>query len=413
MKKLISHQLSPNLFLGDFFRGFIGLLTPQKFRKNLVFATYFQTKDYLLLDSARSALTLIAEHLEKSFPPSPTIAIPSFCCAVMATPFISRGWHIHWIDTNPNGQFTHIELEKILTNKNPQTFHTLLLPQIFGQEVKWEKIQSLCKKHQITLIQDLAHSFSPAKSQKFGDYQIYSFGREKTISCVSGGALTCNNPHDFQAIQQSFQQPHSDADLSRRNRKSGIKELLQILTYTLSLPWYYQGGKIIPILIQKLKLLPLAVTPAEKSASQNYSPTPLPYSLQKILHHQCENFSTTFSHREKLAHTWQKTLKNLSQKNTITSITPPNYFRLILNFQDKNLRDKIYEISQKHGYLFREWDGIPISPQDVNLEKFHYKKGQCPQAEHFTTHYLTLPINARITEKDIKNWEKIITPLLN
>jgi len=82
-------------------------------------------------------------------------------------------------------------------------------------------------------------------------------------------------------------------------------------------------------------------------------------------------------------------------------IIPDNYFRVILTNVN---RQEIKKRAKKIGFDLNEWDGKPISPAGVNLAKFSYKTGDCPQAEKFMQNYITLPTNVRVSVEDVERF---------
>ena len=66
-----------------------------------------------------------------------------------------------------------------------------------------------------------------------------------------------------------------------------------------------------------------------------------------------------------------------------------------------NLKFKILEAYASKGLLLNDWDGVPISPPGVELEKFGYTLGQCLNAEGFAESQITFPTSVRVKNKYI------------
>lgn len=390
MKKLISNQISPNLNLNDFLEGFLSFLCV---KRNLNFEDFFQTKNFFLCNAARTGLAQIIKILE--VPDSKkTVGIPAFCCGVMATPFLAQNFKIQWIDTDAKGNMDFEDFKK--KSKN---ISILLLPHIFGQKKDLASLFNFCKTHSIFLIEDEAHSFVPTekKENNFFNAKILSFGREKTFSCVSGGAVIWEKNSSYHA---KFLK--SSKSLPKAKISWTLKHLFQIFIFSMALPFWYQGGKIIPWLSQKLKILPLAVTAKEKNGIEDFPQTQLPFALQKILYRQFLKVSKIQEHRKKIALEWKKILTQKFPNYEI--IVPKNYFRVILKCPNEVKRNEIFLKSKKQGFLLNEWDGNPISPKTINLEKFQYSPNDCPTAENFSKIYLTFPTNSRVRIKEVQKF---------
>jgi dTDP-4-amino-4,6-dideoxygalactose transaminase len=410
MKKLISNQISPNLKFSDFLIGFKALFEKSK---KLDFSRFFGSNNYFLCNSARVGLLKIIEILD--FPDNQkVVAIPAFCCGVMATPFLANNFKIIWIDTDKNGNISYKDfIQKF--NKYLKLKHKisiLLIPPIFGQALNLAKFYEFCQQNNIFCIFDEAHNFVPANILKnskinkaenlkiknnvdFFDAKILSFGREKTFSCVSGGAVIWSK-------KSKFSRDFENVNLKKSSKLWIFRHLFQIFIYSIALPFWFYGGKILPFLALKLKLLPLAVTPLEKNGKEDFPKAELPYCLQKIIYNQLDNAKQIQQHRKNIAEFWKKIItKNFPE---LVIIIPENYFRVILKFNNNLDREIFLKKSKKLGFYFREWDGVPISPVGVDFKAFKYTNRSCQDAEEFAGKYLTLPTNIRISQNDIKNF---------
>ena len=380
MKKLITNQILPHLNLSDFFRG----LSAAFFLKtDLNFSPFFGTTNYLLCNSGRTGLGVLIDVLnlpqEKK-----TVGIPAFTCAVVATPFLQAGYEIVWIDTDENGI---IDVNDFL--KKSDKISALICIHVFGQKVDLEKFSKICKAKSIFLIEDLAHSFEVDDDSicKYADVALLSFGREKTYSCLSGGGLIWNNDFPFAARLENYELPPS-------SRYWTFQHLLSIFVYSISLPWWFYGGKLLPWVLLKFKILPLAVTKLEKNGQEDLPLAFLSKPLQAILWHSLSDNLQIKPLRKKKSQAWQHLLQEYFDVKDI--IVVENDFRVILKTHKiqtaKNIRKRFLEI----GIVLREWDGQPIAPMGTNVESFGYHPGDCKKAEFFSQNYITFPTHKRI-----------------
>lgn len=78
-----------------------------------------------------------------------------------------------------------------------QQVKAVVVVHIYGLSADMDKILELCKKHNVTLIEDAAESMGTTYKGKhtgtFGDYGIFSFNGNKIITTSSGGMLISNN----------------------------------------------------------------------------------------------------------------------------------------------------------------------------------------------------------------------------
>jgi len=382
--KLISNQISPHFLLPDALHAVKQIVVGKKdisipLKQNL------QTENVRFFNSARTALAEIVRIVGPALKDEKKIGIPAFSCAVMATPFLTAGREICWIDTDKHGNISFADFEK----KSNQ-LGMVLVPDIFGQTSCLEEIFTVAKEKRIFIIADGAHSFDT--STKNCHAKILSFGREKDVSCISGGALLWPNTSPF-SVQ------FDGIDLPLPSQSWTIRHLIQPIIFSLTLPWWNIGGKYIAAIFNKSKILPRAVTASEREGKEDFPQTKMPPEIQHVLLRSLRKRTDDLSRRSLMAHMWEIELKKLFPNATIT--IPDNNFRVILTGVN---REVIVSKAKKIGFHLNEWDGEPIAPFGVQLEKFGYHQGQCPHAEDFTRHYVTFPTNKRTTEKDVKRF---------
>ena len=397
--KLISNQINPHFTLLDSVHALGSLMAGSSHKKlNTFFKQKFKTQNLLLTNTARSALGLICDTVKPD--KRKKIGLPAFICAVVATPFLERGYEIEWIDTDDNGVINVDDFKTKATN-----ISLVVVPHVFGFLAPLKSVKDVCKAHGIFLVEDGAHAirqFLPG-FKPVADAQILSFGREKVISCVSGGALIWpeNSPYhaDFLALQSTL--PKAPLTWS-------VQLALQPFIFSLSLPWWAAGGKIIPWLCRKLKLLPLAVTAAERSGHEDIPITQLGVAQKRILARQLQQHDVRMIHAQAMALAWQDVLSELEDQADFS--IPANAFRARLVFKAPHYRQDLVEklTQQKAPFHLSDWDGVPISPRGVKYKAFGYRPGQCPNAEYFARTYLTFPINVRTHKANIKAFAKYV-----
>ncbi len=382
MKKLISNQLTPHFDIPRALEAF-GKIKFLFNQKDLDFSREFGTQNYKLFNSARTALDQICKIVNPQ-----KIGIPAVCCAVMATPFLASNKEIEWLETTENGTLDLNDLAQ-----KADKIDLLIVPHTFGQKIKMAEVAKITREKNIIIVEDGAHLFEPIS--EFSDAKIFSFGREKDISCVSGGALTWN-------ANSPFANKFAEIKLPPAKKWWTFRHLCQPLILSFALSCWFQGGKYFAGFWNKIKLLPRAVTKKEKNGAEDFPQTTLPRPLQEILKQSFRYYQKDFHHRQKLVKKWQPILEKKFPDAQI--IVPKNFFRIILVGLN---RQEIKRKSQIFGFSLEEWDGNPISPLGVNLAKFGYQKGQCPCAEKFIKNYLTLPTNLHLTDSDIERFSKI------
>src|SRR3989338_1413783 len=80
----------------------------------------------------------------------------------------------------------------------------LIIQHTFGTSAKLTELLAIAKQHQLYVIEDCAHALGARYQQQlvgtFGDAAIFSFGRDKVISSVYGGALLTKQPFTLPSL---------------------------------------------------------------------------------------------------------------------------------------------------------------------------------------------------------------------
>jgi len=385
--KLISNQINPHFTLLDAIKAALQIFNFTESKTN--WSEVFGTEHYVLTNTARSALGIIADTVKPD--KNKRIGIPAFVCGVVATPFLQRGYHIEWIDTNGSGLMDPEDFAHKAKN-----ISLIIVPHVFGQPARLKEIYKIAKQHNIFVVEDGAHFMN--NNFDHSDVKIWSFGREKVVSCVAGGVLLWKKRQTVSILKKTtiyWQMRHA----------------LQPLIFAVAQPWWHLGGKTFPALMRKINFLPLAVTLAEKSGQEDIAIKSLGRIQQHILTQQWAQQKQRQTHAQEISHVWVKKLKPYLPEDT-QIIIPENYFRVILKFKTINQKQNFLKVLNTliPKLNTNDWDGIPISPSSVNLKKFGYRIGQCPQAETYAQTYLTLPTNVRINKRDLNKLDSGCEP---
>ena len=88
--------------------------------------------------------------------------------------------------------------------KYPNT-KAVIVVHLYGLSADMDKITNLCKKYNVTLIEDAAESLGTTYKGKhtgtFGDYGIFSFNGNKIITTSGGGMLVSNNQERIEKVR--------------------------------------------------------------------------------------------------------------------------------------------------------------------------------------------------------------------
>lgn len=409
--KPIFLSLNPNVEKDDILLALKTLLKPWIWKKDCEFfekelKTYLGAKFIFTFESGRSAFFAILKALELK--PGDEVLVQAFTCNALVNPILWANLRPVFVDCEEDTLNLDIEdLEKKITSKSK----VLVLQHTFGLPEKISDILKLAKKYKLILIEDCAHSlgavFSGKKLGNFGKAAFFSFGRDKVISSVFGGAALTNDEKLAKKLRKIWEKCAMPSFLW----------ILQQLLYSPLVeifvkPHFRTFGKYLLFFFQKLNIISKSVTEEEKRGiPPPYFFKKFPRALAILAQNQLRKIEKMNFHREVLAKKYQQDFQNLNVK------FQPNIsgriwlkFPLIFDCETENLlkfleKDKIY--------LNDGWRKVPIVPPGTDLEKMGYKIGSCMRAEKIAKRILSLPTNIQISTKEAEIIIKKIKKFLN
>ncbi|GAF82742.1 unnamed protein product [marine sediment metagenome] len=403
MFKPISISLSPNVEKDDIFLTLKTMFCFWKYKKGGAierfeneFKKYLGVNYVFSFNSGRSSLFAILKSL--NFNEGDEVLLQAFTCNASSNPIIWAGYMPIYVDCNEETFNIDVnDLEKKITSKSK----AVIVQNTFGLPADMDKVKEVCKKHNLVLIEDCAHSlgaeYKGSKAGTIGDVSFFSFSRDKIISSVYGGMIATNNESLAEKIKKTaegFSYP-----------KSGwiFQQLLHPIFLSLILPFYgfFNIGKIKLVLFQKLGILSKAVHLKEKRGEMpGYFPKKLPNALAILALNQFKKLERFNAHRKRLADFYYEELKNTS---FVLPEIPSERKSAFLRFAVKHSRaHEIIKKAWKENILIGDWYTTPIAPHDTVESKLKYVKGSCPKAERLSKITLNLPTHINIKEKELK-----------
>jgi len=291
MPKPILIGLSPNTDKTDVWLAFQLLLHPWQWQKGEALAKlaailkkYFNLPHCYLVNAGRSALYLGLKSLNLSS--GDEVLYQGFTCTVVPQAIVKAGAKAVAVEHNKNDFNLSVQdLARKITFRS----RAVIIQHTFGQADDLTNIQSLCHQHNLILIEDCAHVLGARYQGKpignFGDLTVLTFGRDKVISSVFGGALLSR-------------QPLTLPELIYPDKLWIAKQLLHPLIFSVAVPTYFSLGKFIIYLFRKLNLitLPLVDLPVKL----------LPNALAELVLHQWQKLDRLNCHRREIAQVYSK-----------------------------------------------------------------------------------------------------------
>lgn len=404
---MIHISLSPNLEIDDVWLSLKWLITPlpywlkkknqEKLEKKL-YSLFPKAKAIFLLNSGRSALMLGLKAL--NLPKNSNVLLQAFTCSAVPNSILWNKLTPKYIDINKKDY--NLNIENLPSNPEAKA---LIVQHTFGQPVELDKVVEYCQKNKLYLIEDCAHSLgSKYKNEitgSFGDIAILSFGRDKVISSVFGGALIINDKNLVKPAKSLYQ------NLSYPSLFWTIQQLFHPpITYFSRITYPFYLGKLILVTAQKIKLISKAIYPEECNHQVPVVfPARLPEPLANLTDHQIKKLNRFNLHRQQIASYYDK---NISHPSIFKPVFNPDgtYLRYTI-LVDQPEKLKLY--LRKYGFIIEKnhWYIKPITPSN-NLSEIGYQEGQCPVAEEVCRKCLNLPTHPLLT---FENAKKIVNIL--
>lgn len=402
---MIHISLSPNLEKDDVLAAVTRLVVFWTWKRRVFqdalehsFLDYFNNERVYLFNSGRSALYAYLKSLQLKN--TDEIITQAFTCNAVANPIIWAGARPVYVDADESFNIDIGELKNAIT-KNTKA---IIIQNTFGIPAKINEIKDVAKENNLIIIEDCAHAlgakYNGKKIGTLGDVAIFSFGRDKIISSVYGGALMINNDfykNDFEEIYRNIEYPGSFWTL---------QQLLHPLITFVALGTYRWLGKYVMFGSQKLKFLSLAVSAEERIGKRpSHFPEKLPDPLAYLAFRQFDKLKKFNNHRKKLAKIYEESLKN-SDYSIVENYDPDSIF-LRYPVKHKNAQN-IIESAKMRGIILGDWYKETIAPEGTDQKKLRYKKTSCPQAEKFADQIINLPTNIKTTVDDAKEIIKML-----
>ena len=274
---------------------------------------YFDLPNCYLVNAGRTALYLGLKTL--NLQPGDEVIHLAFTCSVVPEAIIKAGG-------KPVG------VKDLAAARINSKTRAIVVQHTFGVPDDLDKIMALAKTHRLAVIEDLAHSLGAQYRGKpvgsFGDLTILSFGRDKIISSVFGGALLSKKPLALPPLEYP-------------SRAWIAKQLFHPLIMALAVPTYFYGGKVLIYLARKLNLitLPLQSLPVQL----------LPNALAGLALNQWFKLDRFNRHRQTLAGFYAQSLHKKFDPQGI-------YLRFPLAVKNPK---KILSLAKKQGILLGSW----------------------------------------------------------
>ena len=161
------------------------------------FAETFGSPHAVMVNSGSSANLLMLSLLKWKYKLTGDIIVPVVGWATTYFPITQNGFKINFVDVDPNTW--NIDVSKIEAAITPDTC-AIMPVNLLGNSCDYNKINQLCEKHNLLLIEDNCESMGAKHGDKFtgtvGLAGSFSFFFSHHIQTMEGGMVLCKNKDD-------------------------------------------------------------------------------------------------------------------------------------------------------------------------------------------------------------------------
>ncbi len=308
------------------------------------------------------------------------IAINGMTCSVVVEAITATGAEPIYLDVHQDtAHFTAIEFEEAL--KKHSNISAVVVQNTYGHTIDIAPIEAAAHRHNVLVIEDLAHCVGQSypdgrETGTVGDIVMLSFGRDKVLDVVNGGALIVRSPQ----LNRSMQPPSASPSILNQLRD----RIYPILTWKVRRFYEIGLGKALLVAMYKTGM---AVRSAEGGIDRAER---LPHWQAKLALRRLAMLDTLNEHREKNMHAYQQYLGDelLSTNSTIRGAIAVRERQAALH----ELHEAGYELSDT-------WYDTPIGPARKYAD-IEYPEQDCTQSVWLANHVINLPTHAEITAED-------------
>jgi dTDP-4-amino-4,6-dideoxygalactose transaminase len=385
--KPITASLSPNVEQEDVNIAWRTLLHPSTTESTGSVTNWFINRycpaDIRLTGSGRGALSMILTSFGTKT--GDEVIVQAYTCMVVINAIRSVGATPIFCDIDETLNIDASYLSTVITKKTK----AVILQHTFGVAADIASIKTCIANKGIALIEDCAHSLGAQYDGKplgsFGDAAFFSFGRDKAVSSVWGGAAMLN-----ETGKKYTKNAFASCVLTDPPASWVRTQILHPILFSLFLPIYrYKIGKIGIELCKRLGLISRPVELCEKNGVpapvSKYSYAP---DLAALLLPQLRKLDRYVKERQMDADVYAKQLTKKIGCTTqkIHPGSSPMRFTIFIDHPDV-----FVAFAKKRGILLGRWYSHIIDPAGSSYEKAGYRLGSCPNAERYATQAVNLP----------------------
>jgi len=323
------------------------------------------------------------------------VIVQGFTCVAVPNAIHAAGGAAVYVDIDPDS--LNLDMKKLQSKITPRT-KAIICQHTFGIPADTEKLRAICDKRNITLIEDCAHIIPDGKLGTIGtrgDLMILSFGRDKCISGVAGGAVLTRHGTLGRTLDM-YEKEAGNFSLWR---------IINLMNYPLRYrfaKWVWKfplGANVAKAYLRWLKvmgLLPPVYEGGEKEGKMTINFHRMPNVCAAFALEQLRSLASLNGTRRQLSRIYGDVARAREWSMPNAALDAPVLQKFPVFARDaKSLRAAL---KREQIYLDDGWCNAVVNPPSVAQEGAGYAKGMCPVAEDVAKHIVTLPTHPTMTK---------------
>lgn len=343
------------------------------------------------VDSGRSGMLLALKALDLK--EGDEVVIQALTCVVLPNAVKWAGGRSVFVDVDESFNIDPVSFEKSITERT----RAVVIQHTFGVPANMDALVTIARRHNIVIIEDCAHAlgarYKGIPVGSFGEMSFFSFGRDKVISSVIGGALIARSSSYAEKLTKITQ------DLPRMPRKRVFQSLTHISLFGFIVRTYTFGlGKLLIALFQRLSIFNKAYEPCEKHMEQpRYIPSQYPNALAVVIAMQLDELDAINASRAEKAKYYKNKLNTFVDQFVFPD-SEPIFLRYSILVSD---RDAYFKRAKSDNIILGNWYTDIVMPS-VPYDALGYKEGSCPRAEGYAKKMINIPTYQRLSQADLQ-----------
>lgn len=358
--------------------------------------------DALCLYKGRDA---IEASLRVLLRPGEGVLTQAFSCYAVEEGIVRAGMQPIYVDISEDSTNMTVESLNYALNQNKNA-KAVLIQHSLGIPADSIAIRNWCDEHGLLLIEDIAQGIGGTDKKgeilgAFADAIVFSFGRDKIIDAVSGGAVVFKNMNPEKTERLG--------DVKNMIGKLPFAVVYEDMIYPdltslIRRTHHFGLGKIV---FSISKFFGLLGSPIQSKTDKMTWMHPA-YAKLALL--QFNGLERQIAHRKMIAREYQENLKgsNLHFLSSESQIEQLSNLRFSVRCKDLKQVEKLVLALKKHRiYISDRWYRKPIDFGSLS-RKSVYKSGSCPNAEELANKVINFPTHREITKKIVRKICKIV-----